>query len=90
MFEILAVFAAVFIALGFVLFVAKLALALILLPIHIGFFIFKGVLLLVFAVPIVIVVIGVAALAVPIVLGVVGLPVLLFVGGIVLLVKLLT
>jgi hypothetical protein len=90
MFEILTVFAAVFVALGFVLFVAKLVLALVLLPFQIGFFIFKGLLLLVFAVPIVIVLIGAAALVIPIVFAVLGLPVLLFVGGIVLLVKLLT
>ena len=90
MLETLAVFAVIFLALGFVLFVAKLVLALVLLPFQIGFFIFKGLLLLVFAVPIVIVLIGAAALVIPIVFAVLGLPVLLFVGGIVLLVKLLT
>jgi hypothetical protein len=90
MLETLAVFAAIFLALGFVLFVAKLVLALVLLPIHIGFFIIKGLLLLVFALPAVIVLIGAAALAVPVVLAVLGLPILLVVGAIVLLVKLLS
>jgi len=90
MFEILTVCAAALFGLGVVLVLAKLVLMLVLLPIQIGFFIVKGLLLLVFAVPIVVVLIGVAALVIPIVFAVLGLPVLLFVGGIVLLVKLLT
>lgn len=90
MIGILAVLAAIFVGLGFVALVAKLVLTLVLLPIHIAFFFVKGLLLLVFAVPVVVVLLGVAAVAVPIVMAVLGLPILLVVGGIVLLVKLLS
>jgi hypothetical protein len=90
MLGILAVLAAIFVALGFVAFVAKLVLTLVLLPLHVAFFLVKGLLLLVFAVPVVLALAGVAAVAVPIAIALLGLPILLVVGGIVLLVKLLS
>jgi hypothetical protein len=90
MLETLAVFAAIFVALGFLVFVAKLVLTLVLLPIHIAFFLLKGLLLLLFAVPAFVLLVGAAAVVVPVVMAVLGLPILLVVGGIVLLVKLLS
>ncbi len=89
MFGLLVAGGLVILALAAVLFVAKIVLALVLIPFKIGFFLLKGFLLLVFLVPLIVLGLGAATVVVPVLFAVFGLPILLFVGGVVLLVKLL-
>lgn len=98
MFETLFACAAIIFAVVSVVFVAKLFLTVVLLPIHFGLFLIKGLLILLCVVPVIVVSviasIGVVSLvplvALMIPLMIFGLPVLLLIGGIVLLIKLLT
>jgi hypothetical protein len=90
MFEFLAFFGLVFLVGAFVLFLAKLLFALVLLPIKLGFWLLKGLLALVILIPIMLVSFGAVSVVVPVALGLVALPILLVVGGAVLLAKLIT
>lgn len=90
MFEILFACAGVVVAVLCVAFVAKLVLTILLIPIHLGLFLVKGLLVLLCAVPVVIVTIGIVSLLPLAVICMIGLPILVVVGGVVLLVKLLT
>lgn len=90
MFEILFVCAGIVVAILCVAFVAKLVLSILMLPIHLGLFLVKGLLVLLFAVPAVILTVGIASLVPIALVMIIGLPVLAVVGGIVLLIKFLT
>ena len=89
MFELLTVFGLLFLIGAFVVFLAKLLLSLVLLPIKLGFWFLKGLVALVFLVPIIVISLSAASVVVPVVLALVALPVLLVVGAAVLLAKLL-
>ncbi len=89
MIEFLIVVMAMFLAIGFLVFVAKALFALVLIPIKLGLFFVKGLLVLVFAVPIALISFGAVSLALPLVLTIVALPVVLCVAGVVCLVKFL-
>jgi hypothetical protein len=73
-----------------VAFVVKLVLTVILLPIHLGLFLVKGLLVALCVVPVVAVTIGLVSLVPLAVIMIMGLPILIVIGGIVLLIKLLT
>jgi hypothetical protein len=88
MFEILIVLAVVIGGLALLAVVAKVIFSLVLLPFQIAGFLIKGLLFLVFGLPLLLMSIVVASLVLPFV-AVIALPVLIFVGGIVLLVKIL-
>ncbi|UCG51755.1 MAG: hypothetical protein JSW58_16540 [Candidatus Latescibacterota bacterium] len=88
MFEFLIVFGCIFLAVAFVVFLAKLLFSLLLLPIKLGFWLLKGALGLILLVPLVLISIGAASLVFPLVISLVALPVVAVVVGIVLLVKL--
>jgi hypothetical protein len=90
MLEFLVACAGVIVAVSCVALVAKLLLAVVLLPIQLGVFLIKGLVIALCVVPVVAVSIGIAALVPIAVLAVLGLPILIVVGGIVLLIKLLT
>lgn len=90
MFEILIACAAVIFVVFCVALVAKLVLAVVMLPINLGLLLIKGLLVLVCVVPVVILSIGIASLVPLVLLMVLGLPIVIVVGCIVLLVKLLT
>jgi hypothetical protein len=89
MFEIMIVLAVVIGGLALLAVVAKVIFSLVLLPFQIVGFLVKGLLFLVFGLPLLLISVVVASLVLPFV-AVVALPVLVFVGGIVLLVKILT
>jgi len=89
MFEILTVCAVVFAGLALLAIAAKLALSLVLLPIQIGLFFIKGLLFFVFGLPLILLTIAAASIVLPL-FAVFALPILIVVGGIVLLVKILT
>ena len=89
MFEIMMVLAVVIGGLALLAVVAKVIFSLVLLPFQIVGFLVKGLLFLVFGLPLLLISVVVASLVLPFV-AVVALPVLVFVGGIVLLVKILT
>ncbi|MEJ2722150.1 MAG: hypothetical protein P8181_13575 [bacterium] len=88
MFELLTLFGLLFLVGAFVVFVAKLLFSLVLLPIKLGFWLLKGVVALIFLVPIIVISLSAASVVVPVVLALVALPVLLVVGAAVLLAKL--
>jgi hypothetical protein len=88
MFEFLVVFGCIFLAVAFVVFFVKLLFSLLILPIKLGFWLFKGALGLLLVVPIVLISVGAASLILPMVISLVALPVVAVVVGIVLLVKL--
>ena len=90
MFEILIACAAVIFAVFCVALVAKIVLAVVMLPINLGLFLIKGLLVLLCVGPVVIVSIGIASLVPLVLLIIFGLPVVIVVGCIVLLVKLFT
>lgn len=90
MLEILFGCAGVIVAVLCVVFVAKLLLTVVLLPIHLGLFLIKGLVVALCVVPVVVVSIGIASLVPLVVLMVLGLPVLILVGGVILLIKLFT
>ena len=79
----------VFLVGAFVIFLAKLFFALVLLPIKLGFWFLKGLLALVFLIPIMLISFGAVSVVVPVVLGLAALPILIVVGGAVLLAKLI-
>jgi hypothetical protein len=83
MLEFLVVVMAMFLAIGFVVLLFKALFALVLIPVKIGFFLIKGLLVLVFAVPIALVSFGLVSLAFPLVLTIVALPVVLAIAGVV-------
>lgn len=87
MFEALFAIAAVVGVLVLVGVVVKLALALVLLPLKLGFFLLKGLVALLCVVPIVIVSVGIASIVPLMLLAVLGLPLLVLIGGVILLVK---
>jgi hypothetical protein len=89
MFGIMIVFGAIIGGLALVALVAKIVFSLVLLPFKIGLFLVKGLFFLVFGLPLIILSIAFASIVIP-VLAVFVLPVLVVVGGIVLLVKILT
>jgi hypothetical protein len=90
MFEILFACAAVIFVIFCVVLLAKLVLAVVLFPINLGLFLIKGLLVLLCIVPIVIVTIGLASLVPLMILAILGVPLLVVIGGVVLLVKLLS
>lgn len=90
MFEFLVACAGVVVAVLCLAFVAKLVLTVIMLPIHLGLFLVKGLLVALCVVPIVAISIGVVSFVPLVVLVVLGLPVLIVVGGVILLIKFLT
>jgi hypothetical protein len=89
MFEALVVGAGVLFGLAFLALVAKFVLGLVLLPFQIGFFIVKGLLLLVFAAPLILISLVVAACVLPVVFAFIGVPILALIAVVVLLVKLI-
>jgi hypothetical protein len=89
MLEIMMVLAVVIGGLALLGVVAKVIFSLVLLPFQIVGFLVKGLLFLVFGLPLLVISVVVASLVLPFV-AVIALPVLVFVGGIVLLVKILT
>ena len=89
MFEVMIVLAAIIGGLALLAIVAKIVFSLVLLPFQIVGFLIKGLLFLVFGLPLLILSVMVASLVLPFV-AVIALPILVVVGGIVLLVKILT
>jgi hypothetical protein len=89
MFEALVIGAGILFGLAMLAFVAKLVLGLILLPVHLGFFIIKGLLVLLIVVPIVLVSLAAAACVLPVIFAIFGLPILILAAGVILLVKLI-
>ena len=89
MFEALVVGAGFLFGLALLAFVAKLVLGLILLPIHLGFFVIKGLFVLLIALPIVVVSLAVAACVLPIVFAVFGVPILVLAAAVILIAKLI-
>jgi hypothetical protein len=89
MFEIMMVLGVVIGGLALLAVVAKVIFSLVLLPFQIVGFLVKGLFFLVFGLPLLVISVVVASLVLPF-LAVVALPVLVFVGGIILLVKILT
>ncbi len=89
MIEIMMVLAVVVGGLALLAVVAKIIFSLVLLPFQIVGFLIKGLLFLVFGLPLLLVSIVVASLVLPLV-AVIALPFLVFAGAIVLLVKILT
>lgn len=89
MFEIMIVGAVIFGAVAVLAIVAKLVFSLVLLPFQIGIFLVKGLFFLVFGLPLLVLSVALASIVLPIA-AVIALPVLVVVGGIVLLVKILT
>ena len=87
MFEFLVVAAAMFLVIGFLIFLMKALFALILIPVQIGLFLLKGLLVLVFAVPIALISFGAVSLAIPLVLTIVALPLVLCIAGVVCLIR---
>ena len=88
MFEFLAIAGFIFLFGAFVVFLAKLFFALVLLPIKLGFWLVKGLLALVILIPVLLISFGTVSVVVPIVLAIAALPILIVVGGAVLLAKL--
>ena len=88
MFEFLVIIGFIFLVGALVVFLVKLLFSLVLLPIKLGFWLLKGLLALVFLVPIMLVSFGAVSIVVPIVLALAALPILIVVGGAVLLAKL--
>jgi len=88
MFELLTLFGLVFLCGAFVIFLAKLLFSLVLLPIKLGFWLLKGLLALVLLVPILLISCGAVSVVVPVFLLLAALPILIVVGGVVLLAKL--
>jgi hypothetical protein len=89
MFEIMMVLGVVIGGLALLAVVAKVIFSLVLLPFQIVGFLVKGLFFLVFGLPLLVISVVVASLVLPF-MAVVALPVLVFVGGIILLVKILT
>ena len=89
MFEIMIVGAVIFGAIAVLAIVAKLVFSLVLLPFQIGILFVKGLFFLVFGLPLLVLSVALASIVLPIA-AVIALPVLVVVGGIVLLVKILT
>ena len=87
MFEFLVVAAAMFLVIGFLVFLAKALFALILIPVQIGMFLVKGLFVLVFAIPIALISFGAVSLAIPLVLTIFALPVVLCIAGVVCLIR---
>jgi hypothetical protein len=88
MFELLTLFGLVFLFGAFVVFLAKLLFSLVLLPIKLGFWLLKGLLVLVLLVPVMLVSFGAVSVVVPVFFLLAALPVLMVVCGVVLLAKL--
>lgn len=89
MFELLTIFGLVFLIGAFVVFLAKLLFALVLLPIKLGFWLVKGLLALVILIPILLISFGAVSVVVPFIFGLAVLPILIVVGGVVFLAKLI-
>ena len=89
MFELLTILGFLFLAGALVVVLVKLLVALVLVPFKIGFWLLKGLLVLLLVVPVIILSLGAASIAAPFVLAVLALPVLFIVGGVILLAKLL-
>jgi hypothetical protein len=89
MFEIMILLGVVIGGLALLAVVAKVIFSLVLLPFQIVGFLVKGLFFLMFGLPLLVISVVVASLVLPF-LAVVALPVLVFVGGIILLVKILT
>ncbi len=87
MFEFFVVAAAMFLVIGFLVFLAKALFALILIPVQIGMFLVKGLFVLVFAIPIALISFGAVSLAIPLVLTIFALPVVLCIAGVVCLIR---
>ena len=87
MFEFLVVAAAMFLVVGFIVFLVKALFALILIPFQVGLFLIKGLFVLVFAVPIALISFGAVSLAIPLVLTIFALPLVLCIAGVVCLIR---
>jgi hypothetical protein len=89
MFEFLAIVGFMVLFGAFVVFLAKLFFALVLLPIKLGFWLCKGLLALVILIPIILISFGAVSVVFPVILVIAALPILVVVGGAVLLAKLI-
>jgi len=89
MFEVLVVFAAALLGLAAVGVVIKILLAILLLPLKVGLFLIGGVLAAFCVVPAAVVSIGVLSIVPLVLLSILGFPLVIVVGGIILLVKFL-
>jgi hypothetical protein len=89
MFEIMVLLALVIGGLALLAIAVKIVFSLVLLPFQIVGFLLKGLFFLIFGIPLLVIAVAIASLVLPIV-AVIALPALVFVGGIVLLVKILT
>lgn len=87
MFEFFVVAAVMFLVIGFLVLLAKALFALILIPVQIGLFLLKGLVVLVFAVPIALISFGAVSLAIPLALTIFALPFVLCIAGIVCLIR---
>lgn len=87
MVELLIVSGMVFLAVAFVVFLVKFLFSLILLPIQVGIWLAKAILVLLFIVPLTIIALGAATVVVPMVFSILALPIVIGVAGIVLLIR---
>jgi len=88
MFECLVLIGLIVLFGAFVVFLAKLLLSLVLLPIKLGFWLLKGIFALVLVIPVLLLCFGAVSAVVPFVMVVLALPILIVVGAVVLLAKL--
>ncbi|UCH83590.1 MAG: hypothetical protein JSW50_14230 [Candidatus Latescibacterota bacterium] len=88
MFECLILIGLIFFFGAFIAFLIKLLFSLVLLPIKLGLWLLKGLLALVLLIPILLISFGAVSAIIPFILAVLALPILIVVGGAVLLAKL--